>query len=373
MGNVNKRQNRNKWGFRLPLGNGKRKWVYRWDTKEQAEAAYEAHAKAAKLPATALRKASEAYLLDSSARRSERRIEELTYDLHRWIIPHWGEHCDIRSITSESVESFISLHRGRVKPITIWHYVKNLRSLLNWCIRKKLLATNPVAQADLSVIKNRKTTKMPLNQAAIEKGLACLKGRERLYAYILGYMGLRRNEGNYIRAKDFRDLGDNGLWLVVHGTKTEESLRVIPVPPILHATVRAELSRVENPEVYITSPKGVYIRDRRKMFKRVSKAAGIKITPKDMRDYFASILDDPITASQMLGHTNLKTTAIYVRQVQQRMLQSVAKINPEGSGLAATSGCQWPLKQVQNSEKPTQGSKEPFHKYLKYFNSSRGA
>lgn len=34
---------------------------------------------------------------------------------------------------------------------------------------------------------------------------------------------------------------------------------------------------------------------------------GIKLTPKDLRDYFASVMKDPLVASKMLGHTNLRT------------------------------------------------------------------
>jgi hypothetical protein len=48
--------------------------------------------------------------------------------------------------------------------------------------------------------------------------------------------------------------------------------------------------------------------------------------PKDLRDYFTSICNDPVVAQQMLGHTTLNTTAIYTRQVRERMQKGVENL-----------------------------------------------
>jgi site-specific recombinase XerD len=45
-------------------------------------------------------------------------------------------------------------------------------------------------------------------------------------------------------------------------------------------------------------------------------------------------MQDATVASQMLGHTNLKTTAIYTRQIQSRMLDGVKDL---GANLGAKS------------------------------------
>jgi integrase len=329
------RKDRKKWGYRETLRDGKRKWHFRWDTQREAEEAYEDYQKRAGLPKTALCKAAEAYLAHSLARRSRSRYEGIRYNLQKFVIPYFGESSEIGDIAPESIEAFVDLHIKRVRTTTVWHYVKDIRALFNWCIRKKLLQKNPVNQADLSLIGKRKTPKPPLDLAAIERGLACLKGREKLYALVLALLGLRRDEGNRVQANDFTDLGSEGLWLTVKGTKTAGSARTLPVPPVLNESLRHELS-VSEPTAYVLCPKGRYMYDRRKMFKRVSQAAGTHVTPKTLRDYFASTTSDPVVASQMLGHTNLQTTAIYVRQTQRRMLESVQRL----PFLAANSGCQ---------------------------------
>jgi len=52
-----------------------------------------------------------------------------------------------------------------------------------------------------------------------------------------------------------------------------------------------------------------------KVFKKIYSLTGIKITAKDLRDYFASTIamgseeytPDIVTVSELLGHTNLNT------------------------------------------------------------------
>jgi integrase len=353
---VEYRPDRKRWGFRIFL-HGKRQKHFRWQTKKEAQDAYEAYTKTARLPPTSLVQAATAYLVDSRAKRSRSRYEGIRYNLHKWLLPYYGEACPVGSITPASVESFVAFHRQRgVRNITIWHYVKDLRALLNWCIRQGLLETNPVTKADLSLIRNRKALKLPLDLKAIDLGLSCLKGRELLYANVLRFMGLRKDEGNHVQTQDVIDHGTQ-VWLRVRGTKTAGSHRVLAVPPVLWQDLREAIKGL-GPEDYPLCPNPKErIYDRRKMFQRISKAAQCKVVPKDLRDYFASIMDDPTVASQMLGHTSLRTTAIYVRQVQQRMVQGVAN-------LGTKSGGQYPATIRANPPKTAQRTGVTFRNYL---------
>jgi hypothetical protein len=65
--------------------------------------------------------------------------------------------------------------------LRIWHYVKDLRALMNWCIRKNRLDENPVTKADLSLIKNRKSLNCPLILKRLMMGSI-------LYGVKTGYM-----------------------------------------------------------------------------------------------------------------------------------------------------------------------------------------
>lgn len=44
------------------------------------------------------------------------------------------------------------------------------------------------------------------------------------------------------------------------------------------------------------------------------------------------VVGDPVTASKMLGHTSLRTTAIYVREVYERMLAAVRDLGANSGG-----------------------------------------
>jgi integrase len=174
---------------------------------------------------------------------------------------------------------------------------------------------------------------------------------------VLRFLGLRRDEGNKVQAQDVLDHGTE-MWLVVRYHASDiKSNRVLAVPPALWQSLRDAIKGTEPTDYVLCNrlKRGCY--DRRRLFQRVSRTAGVKITAKDLRDYFASIMDDPTVASQMLGHTSLRTTAIYVRQVQQRMVAGVAK-------LGANLGGQIHLNKLPKPLKSPASNPQLFRKYL---------
>jgi integrase len=56
--------------------------------------------------------------------------------------------------------------------------------------------------------------------------------------------------------------------------------------------------------------------------------AGVKLRPKDMRDYFASTVqtDDPRVLMTLMRHTNLTTTTKYLRAMNDRMKDAVSNL-----------------------------------------------
>jgi integrase len=284
------------------------------------------------LPVHSLEGCAKDYLFDSVTTKSKHRYDGIRYNLGKWIIPFFGGMTNVNTITAEQVDEFITLHKKRgVKNITIWHYVKDLRALFNWAISKRRMVENPVSFADLGPIRKRKAVKPPLNMMAINKGIETITGRDRLYVDTLRFMGLRKDEGNRIQVRDVLDY-ETEMWLMVRGTKTEDSHRVLPIPPSLHAAYRGAISGLPADHYPLNRRPKKKIYDRRRLFARIIKAAGIKVKPKDLRDYFVSICDDPVVASQMAGHTGLDTTAIYTRQVRERMQKGVEKLGANSWG-----------------------------------------
>ena len=59
--------------------------------------------------------------------------------------------------------------------------------------------------------------------------------------------------------------------------------------------------------------------------------AGVKLRPKDLRDYFASTVktDDPRVLMSLMRHTNLTTTTKYLQAVRERMKDAVSGFGAE--------------------------------------------
>lgn len=317
------------------------------ETKAEAIADEKQERPSLNLPRNSLQEVAKEYLLDAATKRSKSRYTGIMYNLNKFVLPFFGPERILSTMRTDDVERFVAVHRNRVKNITVWHYVKDIRALMNWAKRKKkYILENPVDGADLDQIRNRREIKLPINKEAIDRGIESTTGPDRLYADTLRYMGLRKNEGNTVRARDVLD-HDGKMWLIVRGTKTETSTRALAIPPILYKSYRAAIKKAE-PDDYILSrnpKKKIY--DRRKLFTRISKAAKIKVVPKDMRDYFTSIMPDPLVASQMLGHRTLDTTAIYTRRIETRMLEAVKNLGAKAWG---KNGANWGQKKAKNSQ-----------------------
>jgi len=344
---VQHRKGRNRWGF-AGYHQGRRYSKFAWATKEEAETAYhkfmvevDTFPMGPPVSASAnncLSTISADYIEDSAFReRSKWRTDTLGWNFNKWVLPYFGELTRITDISPDDIEKFIHAQKARgVKNSTIWHYVTDLRAMFNWAIKKTRRGTgygitvNPVNDADLSAIKHRKVVKMPLDPKMVERAAEALGGQDRIYYDCLRWTGLRKDEANRLQWKDLDLERDPGL-MMVPGTKTEDSASVLPLCPALTKVLQA-LQRVSGGCQWVfpgqsDTTKGQKVYGRTKMFEKIYRKTGIKLTPKDLRDYFArevsSKVDDPNVIMRLLRHTNLTTTTKYLRVVEDRMAEAV--------------------------------------------------
>jgi len=130
----------------------------------------------------------------------------------------------------------------------------------------------------------------------------------------------------------------------VQGTKTEESAEIIPLAPVLREQLLKHRERYPDSELifsgrsYQTKDRKIY--SRRRFFEKIQRMTakvrhaqahpemtewqvvkavkaenykgGVKITAKDLRDVFATVVMDnvknPDTARRLMRHTSLQTT-----------------------------------------------------------------
>ncbi len=129
----------------------------------------------------------------------------------------------------------------------------------------------------------------------------------------------------------WEDVDYSNLEIILRGTKTRESFRSVPLCSGLFETLKS-LEVFRNESGYLFHHKdGSRILRRDKIFRKIQKVTGIKITAKDLRDYFASTIGmgsneytpDIVTVSELLGHTNLNTTKKYLYSIKERRIRAV--------------------------------------------------
>ena len=386
------RKNRKKWGYRFFL-HGKSWKRYAWDTQEEAKNAEAAHRTELlnnpSLRADSLGNVAALYLIDSAERgRSKWRIEALRYNLNAFILPFFNPETPMTAITEVDVENFLKhqKHRG-VKNSTVWHYVKDLRALFFWATKnperkRPFVRSNPVSGANLDSIQNRRVVKPPLNLKNFARAFEVLDQYERAWWRTHECLGVRMDEGNRLLRTD-PDF-ETGL-IHIPGTKTEESECYLPMAPALQVELKAYLASRKDDSPYLfpgrsAQTKGKKIYSRRRLFEKIQRVTafraymeknpgtphmkawkelkqqgypgGVKLTTKELRDYFATQVSaqvtDPNTVKELMRHTSLTTTSRYVRTVTERMKEAVQNLGAiPGGKFGGNSGGNSPRKNTQ--------------------------
>ena len=181
------------------------------------------------------------------------------------------------------------------------------------------------------------------------------------------------DEGNRLQITDV-DF-ENGL-IHVPGTKTEESECYLPMSPALQKELKSYLATRTDDSPFLfpgrsAQTKGKKIYSRRRLFEKIKRVTafktymennpdtpatkawkelkqqgypgGVKLTTKELRDYFATQVSaqvtDPNTVKNLMRHTSLNTTSRYTRTVMERMKAAVQNLGkPLEASLGGNSG-----------------------------------
>ena len=350
---VNRRRDTGKWGYRhWYRGRNYRK--HAWGTREEAVEAYQEFLDRLKreLPiidsnisfVDAVNK-----FLEYSARigKSEWRLKALYANFKTFFLPFFGEGSRLKDINHLEIESFIDNQLKRpITKNTIHHYITDLNSLFNWAAREEILSANPVRKVNRKRIKPEKIIKQGFTPEEIMKCESVLEGPELLFFRFLKYTGGRLSEA--LRSA-WEDVDYSNLEIILRGTKTRESLRKVPICRGLFETLKV-LEGFKDDSPYLFHHKdGSRILRRDKVFKKVQRLTGIKITAKNLRDYFASTIGmgseeytpDIVTVSELMGHTNLITTKKYLYSLKERRMKAVSildQIDRISTGISTGEG-----------------------------------
>src|SRR5262245_59518623 len=295
------------------------------------------------LPPQALANIVADYLVDSAERgRSMWRLDSLRLSLRRHVIAHFGETKLIANITDNDIESLIKkLKRQGLKPKSIWHVMVNLRALLYHAMKRGFLRKNPAAKFMGNfgdIIGSTKSRKPPLDPAQVDRAAESIRHPvDKGWFNVARFTGMRLDECNRLQ---WADIDFQRSRIHIPGTKTEESDAWLPLAPIALQTLK-DLREKNFAGDFIFSGrapqnKGKKCYSRRYIFETIKRKTGIHLKAKDLRDYFASEVaskvTDPAVIMKPLRHSNMGTTAGYIRTVANRMKAAVEHLGATHGG-----------------------------------------
>ena len=388
MDGIEFRAERERWGYRVCRA-GKTYKRFVWRTKAEAEKALRKFLvdldERPRIPRNSFVSVVGEYLVQSALKgRSQWRLDALQLNFKKFIVPFFGDHTAVGDITRKQVEAFILDQKKRgVTNSTVWHFVTDLRACLNWAVREGVLLANPCNGADLSAIKNRRVNKPPLEPHVVDRAAMSIDNPgDRAWFEVTRFTGMRKDEANRLTWDDISfELG----MIRYPGTKTEESNVWLPLAPVAVEVLRGLKAIGDgNPLVFpgrSSQTKGKKIYSRRRMFERIQRVTalaaykrshptmsdveileackkekfqgGIKLIPKDLRDYFASEIsarvNDPAVVMKLLRHTSLTTTTKYLRVVNDRLEAAVQTLGADSGGVL---GAFWGRIKAKNGVPP---------------------
>jgi integrase len=147
------------------------------------------------------------------------------------------------------------------------------------------------------------------DDSAVRSGPPVDAIRDRAMLVVLYGLGLRRSEAAALEAKD---VAIDGSTLKVIGKGNKERLGHVPAGAMGMFRAWLDVAPKKGPVFGLTAS-GIYQR-----LVRLGTIADVEVTPHDMRRSFATnLLDlgvDAMTASKMMGHSNVQTTMRYDRR-----------------------------------------------------------
>lgn len=249
----------------------------------------------------------------------------------------------IEEITHNIIRKYLSLlHDKKYTSASISRKISTLRTFFKYALKQNYIKTNP-----MTLISNpKKEKKLPkyLKYEEIERLLNCIdistkEGiRNRLIIELLYSTGIRVSELINIKLKDIK-IKEKQITILGKGNKERIVLFGNEAKKVLGQYIniyRDEFKGNVNNQYLLINKKGKQLSTNKieLIVKEVLKQSALKlnISPHTLRHTFAThLLDsgaDLKSVQELLGHENLKTTAIYTHISNERLKNVFLKSHP---------------------------------------------
>lgn len=219
----------------------------------------------------------------------------------------------------------VSLVDAGISNTSVNRKISSLKAFYKFLLKSKQIEVSPLLKH--KSLKTPKKIQIPFSEKELDGVLNLLvypegfEGvRDKLMIDLFYTTGIRRTELIHLKTSDI-DL--SGHTLKVLGKRNKE--RILPILPIISQQIvayqkeRAGLERIENPEFFFLTQKGVKLSDSlvyrliNNYFSHVSEK--VKKSPHILRHTFATHLlnngADLNSVKELLGHSSLASTQVY--------------------------------------------------------------
>lgn len=232
---------------------------------------------------------------------------------------------ELKQSFGEEFFHFLLLHQ-KLKENTAMHYIKKVKQVLGFAVRKGWLDKNPIIDIKCTY---KPPSREILSMAELNTLYATEMPNERLEevkdVYLFScYTGYAYKEVRNLAPKNITLGMDGNKWVSIQREKTDaaEMLPLLPLPLELIEKYREHPYCVANNKLFPVRSNQKYNQN----LKQVAKVAGINknLTTHTARHTFATTVtlenDVPLeTVSKLLGHRSIRTTQIYAKVTVKKL------------------------------------------------------
>lgn len=283
--------------------------------------------------------------------RDYRLIEKgMTPKNFKTIVRHMGhllaylETENIRKVKEAGIREYLSVTSKKRdwSPKTYRTHLQSFVSFYNWGVKRGLVKSNPAANIEKPRLPHRvpRCLTKPQIQTIFEYAIqyqwhsSFERTRNLTILNTFLYTGMRLNELLHLR---ITDVNIDAQEIYIHRAKGGKN-RIVPIHPQLSSVLRGfihERNRQGKESKWfftgLHSNKRLYEKNVLEICKKVSLKSGIKFTPHMLRHTFARFVCDAdmnlYKLKEILGHSNVSTTQIYLSVSREGIKKSLSGIN----------------------------------------------